>query len=199
MQVQVIQVLPASLVCRATMFPPLVSAAQLSPGYLDAPGAAAALTPRLLSAPAPALPPVTLLFISPLQLSAVVEHAGQAVGDRAVAVFCDAARAVMSAYGVYECQEFEGAMMAVAHTPRAAAEAALHLNLRLLACEWPEEVLEVEAGREEVHPQTGALLFRWEGCRGGEDEHVCGAGTALVCPGLSWACSGTSHAHCISW
>jgi hypothetical protein len=50
--------------------------------------------------------------------------------------------------------------MVASHTPRASAEAALHLNLKLLAADWPEELLDVAVAQQETDPVTGAVLFR---------------------------------------
>lgn len=69
------------------------------------------------------------------------------------------ASAHAQAYGCYECQEFEGALMVACHSPRSAAEAALAIQERLLGAEWPEALLALPAGAPVTGP-SGALIFR---------------------------------------
>lgn len=73
--VQIIQLLPASLLARAALFPRLATDGALTPGFLDAPGASHALTPLPTRGPR-LFPSVTLFFISPAHVRQAVFAGG---------------------------------------------------------------------------------------------------------------------------
>ena len=177
---------------------------QTGPGFLDAPGAAAAWPSHARELWAAAglrpLPPptATIAFASPAGLGDV-EAADAALARACRALFLRRARALLRAAGGYESKEVGagGALMAAFARPAAALQWALALQLALLEAPWPEGLARFEAAATVVESapsvvggttgssgkgesgKSGVLLFRGLRARVG----VCSGPIDRIAPG----------------
>lgn len=159
-RVHLYQALPLGLEERARILPPMDDPqAQLSPSFLEAPGAKGAVLRQLCkhaldpaTCPSccrryPPLPPVVVFFCAPAGLSELrVWNKG--VAETAYALFRTTIRQSLVRYGGYEAQESGGAFLVAFSCPCLGMRWALRTSFDLMLAPWPNELLEHPYGKE---------------------------------------------------
>ncbi|KXZ51008.1 hypothetical protein GPECTOR_14g25 [Gonium pectorale] len=143
---------------RARLSKPLNAARQLTPGYLDAPAASAAPLGHLRGA-SRLLPAVAVAFCSLERYPEMVAVSRDLSFD-VLAVFNDVVRRSLLVCGGYECLEQEGHFMMAFAAPAEALEWCLMLQELIMEVSWTPPMLCLPGMQEQLHPLTGAVLFR---------------------------------------
>lgn len=167
----VFQFIPAGIAARSVLFNQLKgSEAQTS--YWHAPGAfqSARLNGLAHDLRAPALDPVSAVFIGPAKLSKLEAAIGRDRVDIALGHFSKCVRATLQAHGGYLCQENRGCFMAMFASGSSSVEACLELQVKLLSLDWPRDVRAVKEVPEaeelylDLEGQDSQVLV-WSGLR----------------------------------
>ncbi|GIL59669.1 hypothetical protein Vafri_14400, partial [Volvox africanus] len=160
--VNITQVLVPGLEERARLGKPLDSARQLTPGYFNAPATSVAPLGSGMWAGVRqrgTFPLVTLVFCSMERFTEMVS-VNRDLSMNVMAAYNDCVRRSLLACNGYECQEQEGNYMIAFAKPSEALEWCLMLQELMMEVAWTASMLRLPAMQEELHPLTGAILFR---------------------------------------
>ena len=143
---------------------------QVTPGFLDAPGALESLQSEMAPPPPPQgsstlqssmsrplMPEITMAFVAGEKLDdlSIVDDA---LYDAALDCYNCCVQLAVSATGGYVCQELGGTFMLVFASPAAALEFALLLQYVLMEAAWDESLLELKSAGTVT--DGSQLLFR---------------------------------------
>ena len=147
-----------------------LSGEQLTPGFLDAPGARESLQSDLTPPPPPKgswtlqssmarppLPEITVAFVAGEKLGdlSIVD---ESLYDAMLACYNCCVQLAVSATGGYVCQELGGIFMLAFSSPAAALEFALLLQYVLMEAAWDESLLQLKSAGTVI--EGSQLLFR---------------------------------------
>ncbi|GLI61993.1 hypothetical protein VaNZ11_004564, partial [Volvox africanus] len=105
------------------------------------------------------LPPVAVVFCSMERYSEMVAVSRDLSYD-VLSVYNDCVRRSLLACSGYECQEQEGHFMVAFSEPGAALEWCLMLQEIVMEVAWTPSMLCLPGMQEQLHPLTGAVLFK---------------------------------------
>ncbi|CAG9465642.1 unnamed protein product [Pedinophyceae sp. YPF-701] len=180
--IHVFQILVPLLEERARFLPALQGKA-ITPGYLDAPGAHAPLSPftslcthfikyndcHMCKDLVVRLPEVVIVFCTPVGMSSMMNEQPVAA-RRALRMYSSAVRRTLPQFNGYECQELDSSFMLAFADMSDAMLWAVSLQALLPTLPWPSKFLQCDAGRARYQPgggwTPGGIRVKVGACKG---------------------------------